>query len=220
MKTSPIVIVVLAVWFAVVAILGSAGAFVGPADALPMALGFGAIVPVVAFLLAYATMRSFRSYVLSVDLRLLSSIQAWRWAGLGFLWLYAYGILPALFAWTAGLGDMAIGVTAPWVAVALARSHEFASSRRFMSWNLFGILDLVVALTIGALGGVATSPMALMPLVLVPTFLVPFFVIVHLTALFQARSKTARVALEPLESAVHGRTRGFHSHNDPEKELS
>ena len=218
MKTSPVVIVVLAVWFTVVLILGSAGAFAGPSDMPPIALGFGATVPLVAFLLAYATLRSFRSYVLSVDLRLLASIQAWRWAGLGFLWLYAYGILPPLFAWTAGLGDMAIGVTAPWIAVALARSHDFASSRRFVSWNLLGILDLVVALSIGALGGVTTAPMARTPLVLVPAFLVPFFVILHLTALFQGRRKTARVALGP--SGARGRTPGLHPHKDPEKEFS
>ena len=217
MKTSPVVIVVLAVWFAGVLVLGSAGAFVGSSDMPPIALGFGATVPVVAFLLAYATLRSFRSYVLSVDLRLLASIQAWRWAGLGFLWLYAYGILPPLFAGTAGLGDMAIGVTAPWIAVALARSHDFASSRRFVSWNLLGILDLVVALTIGALGGVTTAPMARTPLVLVPAFLVPFFVILHLTALFQARRKTARAALEA--SGARARTPGFPP-NDPEKEFS
>ena len=217
MKTSPVVIVVLAVWFTVVLILGSAGSFV-PSDMFPIGLGFGATVPVVAFLLAFATVRSFRSYVLSFDQRLLASIQAWRWAGLGFLWLYAYGILPPLFACTAGLGDMAIGVTAPWVVLALARSHEFASSRRFVGWNLLGILDLVVALTIGALGGVTTAPMARMPLVLVPTFLVPFFVILHLTLLFQARRKTARVALEP--SGARGRTPGFHPHNDPEKEFT
>jgi len=37
-------------------------------------------------------------------------MQAWRWAGLGFLDLYAYKVLPAVFA-LPRLGDMAIGVT-------------------------------------------------------------------------------------------------------------
>lgn len=191
MKTPPAVIAVLAVWLTAVLVLGSAGAFAGTSDAPPIAIGLGATLPIATFLVAYATLRSFRRYVLSIDLRLLASIQAWRWAGLGFLTLYAYGVLPALFAWTAGLGDMAIGATAPWIAVALARSSEFADTRRFMSWNLLGILDLVVALSIGALSGVATASMAQMPLVLVPGFLVPFFVILHLTALFQARRKSS-----------------------------
>jgi hypothetical protein len=194
-KTPPAVIAVLAVWLTAVLVLGSAGAFAGPSNAPPIAIGLGATLPVATFLVAYATLRSFRRYVLSIDLRLLASIQAWRWAGLGFLTLYAYGVLPALFAWTAGLGDMAIGATAPWIAVALARSSEFADTRRFMSWNLLGILDLVVALGIGALSGVATASMAQMPLVLVPGFLVPFFVILHLTALFQAQQPRQAVKL-------------------------
>ena len=194
MKTPSAVIAVLAVWCATVLVLGGAGAFANAADTPPIALGLGAGLPIAAFLAAYATLRSFRSYVLSLDLRLLASIQAWRWAGLGFLTLYAYGVLPALFAWTAGLGDMAIGATAPWIVLALARNSEFASTRKFMTWNLLGMLDLVTALSLGALGGAATTPMTQMPLVLIPCFLVPFFLMLHLTALFQARLKASRGA--------------------------
>lgn len=197
MKTSSAVIAALSVWFATVLALGGAGEFVNAADAPPIALGLGATLPIAAFLLAYATLPSFRSYALSLDLRLLAAIQGWRWAGLGFLFLNAYGVLPALFAWTAGLGDMAIGATAPWIALALARSSEFAGTRKFVTWNLLGILDLVTALSIGALGGTSTARMTQMPLVLIPCFLVPFFVMLHLTALFQARLRTARAgALE------------------------
>lgn len=195
MKTTPAVFAVLVAWLVAVLALGSAGAFVVPSDGPPIALGLGATLPIAAFLVAYSILPWFRNYVVSADLRLLASIQAWRWAGLGFLWLYAYGVLPALFAFTAGLGDMAIGVTAPWIALALARGSEFAGTRRFAGWNLLGILDLVIALTIGVLSGGATAPMAWMPLVLVPAFIVPFFVILHLTALFQARRVAAPVAL-------------------------
>ena len=97
-------------------------------------------------------------------------------------------------AW--GLGDMAIGVTAPLVLAALLRRPGFAASKSFVAWNLSGILDLTVAVSIGALvpllapnfyGAVSTAPMTQLPLVLVPTYLVPTFLILHLTALFQAR---------------------------------
>ena len=123
-------------------------------------------------------------------------MQAWRWAGFGFLTLYTYGVLPGIFAWPAGLGDMAIGVTAPLVLSALLRRPGFAASKSFVAWNLSGILDLTVAVSIGALvpllapnfyGAVSTAPMTQLPLVLVPTYLVPTFLILHLTALFQAR---------------------------------
>ena len=91
---------------------------------------------------------------------------------------------------------MAIGLTAPWLALALVRRPGFAASRLFVVWNLLGILDLVVAvsdaalnqsLATGAAGEVTVAPMAQMPLVLVPAYLVPLFVMLHLTALFQAR---------------------------------
>lgn len=65
-----------------------------------------------------------------------------------------------------------------------------------MIWNLLGILDLVVAVSTGALcsgfipglvGKVTTAPMAQLPLVLIPAYLVPLFIIFHLTALLRAR---------------------------------
>ena len=99
-------------------------------------------------------------------------------------------------AWPAGLGDMAIAVTAPLVLSALPRRPGYAAGRSFVAWNVSGILDLAVAVSIGALvpllapnfyGAVSTAPMTRLPLVLVPTDLVPTFLILHLTAPFQAR---------------------------------
>jgi hypothetical protein len=76
------------------------------------------------------------------------------------------------------------------------RHPGFGFSRFFVAWNLLGLLDLVVALSVGALsairasgvaGEVTTGPVAQLPLVLVPAYLVPLFVILHLAALFQSR---------------------------------
>ena len=62
---------------------------------------------------------------------------------------------------------------------------------------LLGILDLIVAVSLGALatilstdviGAVTTAPMSHIPLVIIPAFLVPGFIILHLAALFQARN--------------------------------
>jgi hypothetical protein len=76
--------------------------------------------------------RDFRDFILTFDLRLATGIQAWRFAGFAFLALYAHHVLPGLFAWPAGLGDMAIGITAPWVILALIRRPGFAASRPFV----------------------------------------------------------------------------------------
>jgi hypothetical protein len=190
--------VVLAVWLAVVFLLGAAGMFPRPAGTPPIPILLGATVPLVVFLVAYWSSVRFRVFMLSLNLPLAAAIQAWRAGGLGFLALYAHGILPGTFAWPAGLGDIAIGVTAPWVVLALIRRPGFAKTPIFVAWNLLGILDLVVAITTGALssalasnapGAVTTGPMAQLPLVLIPAYLVPLFVMLHLAALFQARQR-------------------------------
>jgi hypothetical protein len=179
-------------------LLGAAGAFVRPPGTLPFPILLGATAPLVVFLAAYWVWPAFRAYVLSSDLPLGAAMQAWRAGGLGFLALYVHGVLPGAFAWPAGLGDIAIGVTAPWVTLALVRRPGFATSRVFVAWNLFGILDLVVAVGTGGLhsalaaaGEVTTGPMAVLPLVLIPAYLVPLFITLHLAALFQSRRQVS-----------------------------
>jgi hypothetical protein len=186
---------VLALWFAAVFLLGAAGAFVRSPGTPPIPILIGATIPLVVFFAAYRGSAAFRANVLALDPLPATVIQAWRAGGLGFLALYVHGVLPGVFAWPAGLGDIAIGVTAPWIALALVRQRGFANSRVFVAWNLLGILDLVVAVSIGALssalasgaaGEVTTGPMAQLPLVLIPAYLVPLFIMLHLAALLQA----------------------------------
>jgi hypothetical protein len=186
----------VAAWLALVLILGARGAYIGQPGAPPLALLISFVAPLTLFLVGYQTVRPFRDFVLSADLRIIAGMQAWRWAGFGFLTLYTYGILPGIFAWTAGLGDMLVGITAVSVLASLLRNPAFAGSRRFVLWNLLGILDLAVAISIGALvpllapnlyGTVTTAPMSQLPLVLIPAYLVPTFLMLHLTALFQSR---------------------------------
>ena|SRR6266851_8637421 len=192
----PFITTVLALWFLVVFFLGANGAFVTPPGKPPLAILIAVLAPMAAFIVGYLGWSAFRAFILSADPVLLSAIQAWRAAGLGFLALAAHGVLPGLFAWPAGLGDIAIGVTAPWVAIALVRRSAFLTSPIFAVWNLLGILDLVVAVSMGALNSgfipgvvreVTTAPMAQLPLVLIPGYLVPLFIILHLSVLFQAR---------------------------------
>ena len=191
-----VVAVGLALWLGLVFLLGAQGAFFRSTDSPPLPIFFGFAIPLVVFIAAYFGWSAFRAFVLGVDLRLVAAIQAWRWAGFGFLLLYTYGVLPGLFAFPAGLGDMAIGVSAPWIVLGLIRHPSFATSRRYLIWNIMGILDLVIAVSMGALcsgflrgltGNVTTSPMAHLPLVLIPAYLVPIFIMLHFTALSQAR---------------------------------
>jgi hypothetical protein len=187
--------IVLALWLAVVVVLGAGGAFISTPGTLPLPIALGVLVPLLVFLGALWVSAAFRRFVTGGDVLLVTAIQGWRWAGFSFVGLYAYGVLPGLFAWPAGLGDMAVGLTAPWIALTLARRPSFAASRRFVIWNLLGILDLAVAVGVaglvqarasGAVGEVTVAPMAQLPLLLVPAYLVPLFVMLHLSGLLQA----------------------------------
>lgn len=189
----------LALWFGLVLYLGSRGAFAGKPGSPPLPIFLGLAIPLALFFAAYFGWGAFRSFILGADLRFVAAMQAWRWAGQRFLSLYALGVLPGLFAFPAGLGDMAIGITAPWIVLGLVRDPLFAASRRYAIWNILGIVDFVVAVSMGVLcsglfpgitrltGNVTTGAMSQLPLVLVPAYIVPFFIMLHLTGLFQAR---------------------------------
>ena len=195
--------IALTAWLLLVLSLGAAGAFVAPPGTPPVPIAIGVAAPLVVFFVWLRLSPSFREFVLSLDLRLIAGMQAWRWAGLGFLDLYAYKVLPAVFALTAGLGDMAIGVTAPWIILGLVRQPDFAARAAFIRWNVLGILDLVIAVSIGTVssifatgapGEISTGPMATLPLLLIPAFLVPLFLMLHTTALMQSRELIRRRA--------------------------
>ena len=187
------VVFVLAIWFVLVASLGVKGAFLGKPGAPPIGIAIGVTAPLLLFFAWLRFSSAFRAFILAIDLRLIAGMQAWRWAGLGVLFLYAYKVLPGLFALPAGLGDMAVGFAAPWMILGLARHPDFATSTTFIRWNWLGILDLVVALGLGASmavaapGSTSTAPMATLPLLVVPVFLVPIFMMLHVTALMQSR---------------------------------
>lgn len=187
---------ILSAWLVVAYILAVNGVFVRAPGELPLPIIAGLLTPIVVFIAAFWAVGPFREFVMSIDLKVMAGIQAWRFAGSGFIALHAYGVLPGLFAWPAGLGDMGIGLTAPLIIFALRHRPSFAADRLFQIWNLLGILDLIVAVSLGALSavrGIGLSPeipvfpMGVLPLVLVPTFFVPLFVMLHLAALLQAR---------------------------------
>jgi hypothetical protein len=123
-----------------------------------------------------------------------------RVLGVLFLIAMAQGTLPAVFALPAGLGDMAIGLA----AVLPARR---GNPRRAFWFNVFGLLDLVVAVTLGLLGGLATHPvlavspstaaMSLLPLALIPTTVVPLDAALHVLSLARLRRVT-RSAMRPV----------------------
>ena len=151
--------------------------------------------PVAGFALAYRTRPDFRSYVLSLDTGLLVILNSWRMLGLGFLFLYAYDVLPGLFAWLAGLGDAMAAVGATFIGIKLLRGNKL-SKQTLLKWNSYGLLDFLIAVTAGTalrsnlLGStVTTDPLSSLPVSLIPTLVVPFYITIHLIIFLQLREK-------------------------------
>ena len=168
---------------------------------VPIPLGLAAVLPVVVFVVWFRTSARFQAFALSLDPVVLTAVQSWRAGGVVFLVLLAKGLLPAVFAVPAGLGDMAIGLSAPFVARAMLRGTISAGGLR--RWQNAGILDLVVAVTAGVLcapgktgilaHGTTTRLMGLLPMSLIPTFAVPLLVIFHLICIAQIRQKNRQI---------------------------
>src|SRR6266496_3429760 len=159
----------------------------------PVPLGLAVTLPILVFVLWYATSPGFREFVLSLNPKNLTIVQTWRIGGMTFVVLYVYGILPGVFALPAGWGDFAIGITAPFVAIYLAGNAERKAS--YIAWQLFGMLDLVTAVTLGVLASpppvgilghaVTTKAMTVLPLSVIPTFAVPLLLILHIISIAQ-----------------------------------
>lgn len=159
-------------------------------DQPPLSFGLAALIPIVIFAVWSAVSQSFRRFLLSLNPRALTFVQAWRIAGFVFLVLYTYSILPGQLALPAGWGDIAIGATAPLVALKLSNSQH---QKSFIVWQLLGITDLVSAVVLGVTSRlfnpqtIATDAMTVLPMSLIPTFAVPLFMILHFISIAQAR---------------------------------
>jgi hypothetical protein len=167
-------VVVSAIWLVGVFLLGAAGVFRNDVlpPRIPMAL-------VSTLLLGYLLLlsRTFRSIVAGVPQHWLISIQVFRI--LGSVWLVRYfaGGLPALFALPAGIGDVATGLLAPFVAYAWYSGKPYARSVA-IAWNLFGMVDLVNAVVLGALTNGGAGGIVF-PMVLIPAYGVPRSFLIH-----------------------------------------
>lgn len=180
----------IAAWFVFALLASALHLFQTPPNAPPLAFGLAVVIPVLVFVIWFRISPGFRGFLLSLDARVLTMVQSWRVAGFALLALYTYGILPGVFALPAGWGDIAIGLTAPLVALKLVgRSHRAG----FIFWQALGMLDLVTAVGTGTLSGilspgpVTNAPMTVLPLSIIPTFAVPLLFILHIVCIAQAR---------------------------------
>ena len=202
---------IVVAWFLFSLTASALHLFKDDASRIGLAVAIAALAPIVVLSLWFAASESFRHSVLSLSPQILTSVQAFRLVGFTFILLQARSTLPAVFAFPAGYGDMAIGATSAFVAWKLANP---AHRNSFVLWQLLGIADLVIAVSVGTTAflispqGPSMVPMTVLPLSLIPKLLVPLFAILHVICIAQARfwtkisEPTTHNRLEPAPGAV------------------
>jgi hypothetical protein len=191
-----------AAWFVVVLVAAVVGVFHTPGDLPPVAIGLAVVAPPAIAAWQALVSERFRAWARSLDLGFLTILQTWRIAGFTFLALAATRALPEGFAIPAGLGDVAVGLTAPVVALYVVGQGRTRKGI-YVAWATFGILDLVNAVTLGMLHSdsrigllatdVSTDLMEEMPMVLIPAFGVPLTLVLHVIALVNLSGRSSAI---------------------------
>jgi hypothetical protein len=187
-------------WFAVVwsaAINGAFRAGVSPLPLLPLAIFLPVMIGAPLLLLSKRVGRVLDAMPASW----LVALQLYRVFGSWALAAWLHGLLPGVFALPAGIGDVLTGLFAVPVAIAVA-SGASRGRNAAIAWNLFGLADFAVAITLGML--TSPGPLQLIhpampsigagayPDVLTPAFVVPGSILLHALSLRQLIRRRAR----------------------------
>lgn len=196
--TSPGILILMFLWGAFIIFLARNDLLQAIDDQPPLMILLAAVIPSLIFLSGYKLSSSLRTWVANLNLEQVFALQAWRVVGAAFLFTWGYGLLPAGFAIPAGIGDIAVGLAAPFIAVKVAqRSRRWKLSAW---WFIFaGLLDFIVAFGTGIMfreGGALhhageqhSGLLAEFPLTLIPSYLVPAFLLLHIIAIIKLRTK-------------------------------
>ena len=181
-------------WFAVAwsaAINGVFRAGATPFPLLPLAIFLPVIIGAALLLLS----KRVGQVLDAMPATWLVALQLYRLFGSWAIAAGLRGVLAGLLAWPAGIGDVLTGLFALPAAIAVANGTA-QGRRAAIIWNIFGLADFAVAITMGAI----TSPGRLQlivpdvpsigaagayPDVLTPAFVVPCGVLLHALSLRQ-----------------------------------
>lgn len=184
-----------ALWAGGVILAAQAGLYRQAAGMPPTRILLSILIPVGLAVLAWRLSPRLRAQALAVDPAVIAGLQAFRVAGVVFIFFWWIGQLPTVLAWAAGIGDILVGILGVTTALAIARNAPDwrARSRRL---TLLGIADFVMVLVLATLSG-QDFPLAVegqplptamreLPMVLIPAFAVPIFIMLLLITWAQA----------------------------------
>jgi hypothetical protein len=152
-----------------------------------------AIAAVVVGLVSLLALPGVRTYFRTADHVLFVRLGPWRivygalLVGLGLL-----GGLPAQFFWSAGAGDILVGL---W-ALAILWRRTTVSRLQLVAWNAAGLADLLHVLVLGATflrPFFLSHPELTPPLNLLPLVGVPMFIALHTMSLWGMSRRSARI---------------------------
>lgn len=146
-------------------------------------------VSVLIWALGWSLWPKFKQAVQSIQLAALIGVNSFRIGGIFFLLLWHTGRLSAPFAPFAGWGDITTGVFAVPLSI-MAATGKMPSKWVLRSWNAFGALDLLNAITLAFLSvpkapwrvfmeAPGTNVLGTLPWIGVPAILVPLYLMTH-----------------------------------------
>lgn len=216
-RTVAIAATVLGVWVALAVGLGALGVFKATPDRPVPGIAFGIAFPVIAGSILLARWSPLRTLVARTPVSWLVGVQLYRVVGVVFLIAFLQHDMPGPFALPAAIGDIVVGLTAPLVAVSVARDGRGARPLT-IAWCMAGMADLLAAVALGFLTspspfqqlalGAPNEAVSRFPFVLVPTFAVPVSILLHVAVLWRLRSGAVEepVTRAPAAASLTGRS--------------
>jgi hypothetical protein len=187
------VLVPYTLWMAFAWSAGINGVFHASASPLPL-LPMAILLPVIIGAPLLLSSRRLGRVLSAMPASWLIALQLYRILGSVFLVAGLRGAMVGAFAYPAGIGDVLTGLFAVPTAIAVA-SGNAQGRRAAIAWNLFGLADFAVAITMGAI--TSPGPFQLLvsntpsigagdyPNVLTPIFVVPSSILLHALSLRQ-----------------------------------
>jgi hypothetical protein len=184
-------------WFAVAWSAAVNGVFITGASLVPF-LPLAIFLPVIVGAPLLLLSKRVGQVLDAMPASWLVALQLYRVFGTWFLAAWLRGAAPGVLALPAGTGDVLTGLFAVSAAIAVATGAT-QGRRVAIIWNIFGLADFAVAVTLGILTtpgrfqlivpGVPSFNSGAYPEVLTPAFVVPSSILLHALSLRQLRRR-------------------------------
>ncbi len=185
-KIVGIVVGFYVLYFIYVGLMGFTGIF--QEVTLPPKIFLFTTIPLFIFLnLVVGRTTAFKKIIENIPLKSLVQLHTFRFIGIFFIIINAYGAIPTKFAYLAGIGDISTAVLSLFVAYSLKTQKSYSKKLTFF-WNIFGLFD-IISVIISAIvttklsietGSQGVTEIANFPFSLIPAFAPATIIFLHI----------------------------------------